>query len=75
MPDEYHFTGVSMNRSTPAKSTIASNFAAISRRRMPRIAPLRKTFSRPVSSGWKPDADLDQRGHPAVDAIGRGSAR
>ena len=26
----------------------------ISRRFMPRIAPFRKTFSRPVSSGWKP---------------------
>ena len=28
--------------------------ARISARRMPRIAPLRKMFSRPVSSGWKP---------------------
>ena len=27
---------------------------AISRRRIPRIAPLRKMFSRPVSSPWKP---------------------
>ena len=33
----------------------AVQLAAISRRRMPRIAPLRKTFSRPVSSGWKPE--------------------
>jgi hypothetical protein len=55
MPDEYHFTGVSMNCRTPANSTIRSSFAAISRRRIPRIAPLRKTFSRPVSSGWNPD--------------------
>ena len=50
IPDECHFTGVSMNCPTPAKSTIDSSFAAISRRPMPRIAPLRKTFSRPVSS-------------------------
>ena len=27
---------------------------AISARFMPRMAPLRKMFSRPVSSGWKP---------------------
>ena len=33
---------------------MSSNLRRISRRRMPRIAPLRKTFSRPVSSGWKP---------------------
>ena len=26
---------------------------------MPRIAPLRKMFSRPVSSGWKSGADLE----------------
>src|SRR5438105_4292144 len=38
----------------PAKSTISSNLRVISVRRMPRIAPFRKTFSRPVSSGWKP---------------------
>ncbi len=47
-------TGVSMNFSTSAKLTISSNLAAISARRMPRMAPLRKMFSRPVSSGWKP---------------------
>ena len=33
----------------------------ISRRLMPRIAPLRKMFSRPFSSGWKPVPDLEQR--------------
>ena len=55
MPLLYRLTGVSRNRSTPEKSTIASNWRSISRRRlMPRIAPLRKMFSRPVSSGWKP---------------------
>jgi hypothetical protein len=44
-------TGTSMNGATPANSTMRSKIAAISRRRMPRIAPLRNTFSRPVSSG------------------------
>src|SRR3982074_904517 len=43
-----------MKRSTSAKATIASNFSAISRRVIPRIAPFRKMFSRPVSSGWNP---------------------
>ena len=37
-----------------ANSTISSKRLRISLRRMPRMAPLRKTFSRPVSSGWKP---------------------
>ena len=32
-----------------------SSLAAISRRRMPSTEPLRKMFSRPVNSGWKPD--------------------
>ena len=45
----------SMNGPTPANATMLSNFAAISARRMPRIAPLRNTLSRPVSSGWNPD--------------------
>ena len=36
------------------KSTISSNLRVISTLVMPRIAPFRKMFSRPVSSGWKP---------------------
>src|SRR5205809_393890 len=55
IPDEYHFTGVSMNGPTPAKATMRSSLRAISRRRMPSTEPLRKMFSRPVSSGWKPE--------------------
>src|ERR1043166_5982827 len=43
-----------MNFSTSAKATISSNFRVISCLLMPRMAPLRYTFSRPVSSGWKP---------------------
>src|SRR5687768_6879941 len=54
IPEEYRFTGVSMNLSTPENSTMASNFRWISAFVMPRIAPFRNTFSRPVSSGWKP---------------------
>ena len=48
------FTGVSRNFSTSAKATISSNFLKISRCVIPSIAPLRKIFSLPVSSGWKP---------------------
>ena len=51
MPLLYRFTGVSRNCATPAKSTMASNCARISAFDMPRIAPLRKMFSLPVSSG------------------------
>src|SRR5688500_3785506 len=43
-----------MKRSTSANSTISSNLSRISLRFIPRIAPLKKTFSRPVKSGWKP---------------------
>src|SRR4051812_6354378 len=45
---------MSMKSRTPEKSTISSNFAAISLRDIPRMAPFRKTLSRPLSSGWKP---------------------
>ena len=54
IPLEYRFTGVSMNFSTPANSTISGNLRWISRRFIPSTAPFRKTFSRPVSSGWNP---------------------
>ena len=37
-----------------ANSTMASNLRLVSFSVMPRIAALRKTFSRPVSWGWKP---------------------
>ena len=67
MPDEYVFTGWSMNVSSPEKATISSKRAAMSRRPMPRIAALRNTFSRPVSSGWKPAPELEQRRHPPMD--------
>src|SRR5574340_996774 len=43
-----------MKASTSAKATISSNLRAISRRDIPRMAPLRYTLSRPVSSGWNP---------------------
>ncbi len=54
MPLEYTFTGVSMNFSRPANSTISSTLLAISRRPRPRMEALRKMFSRPESWGWKP---------------------
>ena len=43
-----------MNLPMSAKSTISSNLRLISASLIPRIAPLRKRFSRPVSCGWKP---------------------
>ena len=36
--------------------------------RMPRIAPFRKTFSRPVSSGWKPVPTSSSDADAAADA-------
>lgn len=44
-----------LNCSTPENATISSNLPWISLRLMPRIEPFRKMFSRPESSGWKPD--------------------
>src|SRR6478735_8004353 len=43
-----------MNLPMSAKSTISSNLRLISGSLIPRMAPLRKRFSRPVSWGWKP---------------------
>jgi hypothetical protein len=43
-----------MNFSMPENSTMSPSFRWISRRFMPRIEPLRKTFSLPVSSPLKP---------------------
>jgi hypothetical protein len=56
---DVHAAGVALDGgveefSTSAKATISSNLRVISARVMPRMAPLRKMFSRPVSSGWKP---------------------
>ncbi len=59
MPLEYLFTGVSIKRPTSAKETIASNWRRISHRRIPSMAPSKKTFSRPVSSD-ETDADFEQ---------------
>ena len=54
IPEEYVRTGRSMNSSRPAKATISSNCSRMYVFFRPRIEPLRKTFSRPVKSGWKP---------------------
>ena len=43
-----------MNLPMSAKSTIASNLRLVSASLIPRMAPFRKRFSRPVSCGWKP---------------------
>ncbi len=51
MPDEYRLTGMSMNSPTPENSTISSYRSLTSRRLIPRMAPFRKTLSRPESSG------------------------
>ena len=54
IPDEYVRTGRSIACSSSANATISSKRVRISERRSPWIAPFRKTFSRPVKSGWKP---------------------
>ena len=44
-----------MNSASPENSTISSKRRGdVASRDMPRIAALRKTLSRPDSSGWKP---------------------
>ena len=50
IPDEYRFTGVSMNSPTSENAMISSIRSLIAARFMPRIAPFIYTFSRPVSS-------------------------
>ena len=54
MPEEYVFTGASMNSLISANSTISSKRFVISRFVRPSITPLMKTFSRPEISGWNP---------------------
>src|SRR6266540_4111236 len=54
IPEEYVRTGRSMNSSSPANATISSSCSRMYVRFSPRIDPLRKTFSRPVKSGWNP---------------------
>ncbi len=54
LPDEYRFTGVSMNRLSSENSTISSKRFSISDHWKPRMVPFRKIFSRPVNSGWNP---------------------
>ncbi|MND08038.1 hypothetical protein D3C83_304090 [compost metagenome] len=49
-------TGVSMKSPMPENSIIVSALRAVSARDMPRMAPCRNRFSRPVRSGWKPAA-------------------
>ena len=44
-----------MYSGTPANSTMLSTLRAISARVIPSMDPLRKMFSRPVSSGWNPE--------------------
>jgi hypothetical protein len=41
IPDEYRFTGVSMNSANPENSTIWSNLPRISARDIPKIVPFR----------------------------------
>ena len=54
IPLEYFLTGVSMKRSISENATISSKRRRICAIGIPRIEPLRKILSRPVSSGWKP---------------------
>ena len=53
---------------SPANAAISSMAdAQASAAARPRIEPCSITFSRPVSSGWNPAPDLDQRGEPPAD--------
>ena len=54
MPEEYVFTGASMNSCSSANSTISSKRRPTSFFVSPSMMPLMKTFSRPEISGWKP---------------------
>ncbi len=54
IPEEYVFTGASMNSSSSAKATISSKRRSTSLRVRPSMIPLMTTFSRPQISGWKP---------------------
>ena len=47
----YLILAVTEDDERAGRGTISSNFFLISRRLIPRMAPLRKMFSRPVSSG------------------------
>ena len=54
-----HAAGVALHRRVDELLDLGEGddlveLAADLRRRMPRMAPFRKMFSRPVSSGWKP---------------------
>ena len=51
IPDEYVFTGASMNSSSSAKATISSKRRSTSLRVRPSMIPLIETFSRPEISG------------------------
>ena len=65
--------------SSSANSSTASSRRRASRRLRPIITPLSTTFSRDVSSGLKPDAELDERRqaarHPDPAGVGRVDAR
>ena len=54
IPDEYVFTGASMNGPISANSMIVGVSSAIWRASIPRKAPTRSMLSRPVSSISKP---------------------
>ncbi|MNQ67692.1 hypothetical protein D3C85_822260 [compost metagenome] len=54
IPLLYLFTGVSMYRSQPENSIISSSLEAISFLVIPKIAPFKKIFSRPVISPLNP---------------------
>ena len=54
MPEEYVFTGWSMNSPMSANATMSSYFASVSAFVSPRIAAFMYTFSLPVNSGLNP---------------------
>ena len=67
IPDEYVFTGASMNSSSSAKATISSKRRSTSLRVRPSMIPLIDDVLAPGDLGVEPGPELDQRGDPPVD--------
>ena len=66
IPDEYLFTGVSMNFSTSANATISSNERATALGHAQNRAIEKDVFAT-GQLGVKTGADLEQAGHPSLD--------
>jgi hypothetical protein len=75
MPELYVLTGRSMKSPSSLNSTIFGKRSAISSSLIPSTEQFRRTFSRPVNSGWKPAPssrrDETRPSTRTVPAVGR----